>query len=203
MGEPHLLSRRELKHSVLNARQDKDEAEIVARAGQYGAIPVATNMAGRGTDIVLGGNLEVQLKEIDEDRQDAPIDGIDRPAQAAELGLLLAVGGVTGRGGGIAGATISTAQAYIADSTSLENRPKGASEDPHGVLAREKLVSLADLFDDPGRGRKTADQITYSERGNLQGAQFWAVASIVYEAAKKAGLGRELPTEWFVQDIRN
>ncbi|HSG93904.1 MAG TPA: hypothetical protein VLA28_00180, partial [Afifellaceae bacterium] len=70
-------------------------------------------------------------------------------------------------------------------------------------LAREKLVSLADLFDDPGRGRKTADQITYSERGNLQGAQFWAVASVVYEAAKTAGLGRELPTEWFVQDIRN
>jgi len=85
----------------------------------------------------------------------------------------------------------------------LENRPKGAKEDPHGVLAPEKLVSLADLFDDPGRGRTSADQITYSERGNLQGAQFWAVASIVYEAAKKAGLGRDLPTDWFLQDIRN
>jgi ornithine cyclodeaminase/alanine dehydrogenase-like protein (mu-crystallin family) len=85
----------------------------------------------------------------------------------------------------------------------LENRPKGAREEPHGVLAAGKLVSLAEVFDDPGRGRKTADQITYSERGNLQGAQFWAVASVVYEAAKKAGLGQELPTEWFVQDIRN
>jgi len=94
---------------------------------------------------------------------------------------------------------------YTADAAMpvLENRPKGASEDPHGVLALEKLVSLAEVLDDPGRGRKTADQITYSERGNLQGAQFWAVASVVYEAAIKAGLGRDLPTEWFVQDIRN
>jgi ornithine cyclodeaminase/alanine dehydrogenase-like protein (mu-crystallin family) len=85
----------------------------------------------------------------------------------------------------------------------LENRPKGAKEEAHGALAPEKLVSLADLFDDPGRGRKSAAQITYSERGNLQGAQFWAVASVVYEAAKEQNLGRELPTEWFMQDIRN
>lgn len=85
----------------------------------------------------------------------------------------------------------------------LANRPKGAREEPHGVLAPEKLVSLAEIFDDPGRGRKTADQITYSERGNLQGAQFWAVAAIVYEAARQQNLGRELPTEWFMQDIRN
>ena len=47
------------------------------------------------------------------------------------------------------------------------------------------------------------DQISYSERGNLQGAQFYAVAGKVYEAAKRAGLGREIPTEWFLQDIRN
>jgi len=85
----------------------------------------------------------------------------------------------------------------------LQNRPKGATEEPHGVLAREKLVSLAEIFDDRARGRKSADQITYSERGNLQGAQFWAVASLAYEAARDAGLGRDLPTEWFTQDIRN
>jgi hypothetical protein len=39
--------------------------------------------------------------------------------------------------------------------------------------------------------------------GNLQGAQFFAVSGVVYEAAKKAGMGREIPTEWFLQDIRN
>ncbi len=53
------------------------------------------------------------------------------------------------------------------------------------------------------KGRTVADQITYSERGNLQGAQFYAVAGKVYEAARRAGLGREIPTEWFLQDIRN
>ena len=49
----------------------------------------------------------------------------------------------------------------------------------------------------------SADQITYSERGNLQGAQFYAVAGKVYEAARRTGLGREIPTEWFLQNIRN
>ena len=53
------------------------------------------------------------------------------------------------------------------------------------------------------RGRTSADQITYSERGNLQGAQFYAVAGKVYEAARRLGLGREIPTAWFLQDIRN
>jgi alanine dehydrogenase len=45
--------------------------------------------------------------------------------------------------------------------------------------------------------------ISSSERGNLQGAQFYAVAAKVYEAARAAGLGREIPTEWFLQDIRD
>lgn len=53
------------------------------------------------------------------------------------------------------------------------------------------------------QGRTSPDQITYSERGNLQGAQFHAVAGKVYELAKQAGLGREIPTEWFLQDIRD
>ena len=46
-------------------------------------------------------------------------------------------------------------------------------------------------------------QITYSERGNIQGAQFFAVAGRVYELAKEKGLGREIPTEWLLQDIRD
>lgn len=46
-------------------------------------------------------------------------------------------------------------------------------------------------------------QISYSERGNIQGAQFFAVAGRVYELAKEKGLGREIPTEWFSQDIRD
>ena len=61
-----LLAREKLPHNVLNAKQHEREAHIVAQAGAPGAITIATNMAGRGTDIVLGGNAEAQLKEINE-----------------------------------------------------------------------------------------------------------------------------------------
>jgi alanine dehydrogenase len=67
--------------------------------------------------------------------------------------------------------------------------------------ARE--VGFGDLIAGRAPGRTSAQQITYSERGNIQGAQFYAVAGAVYEAARREGLGRELPTEWFLQDIRN
>jgi ornithine cyclodeaminase/alanine dehydrogenase-like protein (mu-crystallin family) len=73
----------------------------------------------------------------------------------------------------------------------------------HGNSLPDRRVTLADLVQGRAKGRTSADQITYSERGNLQGAQFYAVAGKVYEAAKRAGLGRVIPTEWFLQDIRN
>ncbi|QJF49774.1 preprotein translocase subunit SecA [Roseobacter ponti] len=52
-----------LKHNVLNARQHEQEAQIVADAGKFGAVTIATNMAGRGTDIQLGGNVDLQIME--------------------------------------------------------------------------------------------------------------------------------------------
>jgi ornithine cyclodeaminase/alanine dehydrogenase-like protein (mu-crystallin family) len=52
-------------------------------------------------------------------------------------------------------------------------------------------------------GRTSPRQITYSERGNVQGLQFFSVAGAAYEAARKAGLGKELPLDWFLQDIRD
>jgi ornithine cyclodeaminase/alanine dehydrogenase-like protein (mu-crystallin family) len=73
----------------------------------------------------------------------------------------------------------------------------------HGVALPGKVVFLADLADGRSPGRTSDDQITWSERGNLQGAQFHAVAARVYEAARDAGLGREIPTEWLLQDIRD
>ena len=57
-----MLSKRGVKHNVLNAKQHEKEALIVAQAGQIGAVTIATNMAGRGTDIVLGGNAEYMAK---------------------------------------------------------------------------------------------------------------------------------------------
>ena len=57
-----LLSRQGIKHNVLNAKNHEKEAEIVAQAGKKGAVTIATNMAGRGTDIMLGGNAEYMAK---------------------------------------------------------------------------------------------------------------------------------------------
>ncbi len=58
----NLLKKRGIQHEVLNAKYHEKEAEIVAQAGKYGAVTVATNMAGRGTDIMLGGNAEYLAK---------------------------------------------------------------------------------------------------------------------------------------------
>jgi len=68
-----LLKKRKIPHNVLNAKNHAKEAEIVAQAGRYGTVTIATNMAGRGTDILLGGNAEfmaVQLLRKDENLTD-------------------------------------------------------------------------------------------------------------------------------------
>src|ERR1035437_3770048 len=76
----HLLEKEKLPHQVLNAKQHAREAEIVAQAGQPKMVTIATNMAGRGTDIVLGGSIESQIELIREDEsledaaKDARID---------------------------------------------------------------------------------------------------------------------------------
>jgi preprotein translocase subunit SecA len=59
-----MLSRNGIKHNVLNAKQHEREAEIVAQAGRRGAVTIATNMAGRGTDILLGGNADFTFKQM-------------------------------------------------------------------------------------------------------------------------------------------
>ncbi len=70
-----ILKKRKIKHSVLNARFHEQEAEIVAQAGAAHAVTIATNMAGRGTDIQLGGNLQMRLK--------TELAGIDDPGLRA------------------------------------------------------------------------------------------------------------------------
>lgn len=66
----HLLKKKGIPHSVLNAKYHEKEAEIIAQAGRSGAVTIATNMAGRGTDIVLGGNPEGLAREILRDKKD-------------------------------------------------------------------------------------------------------------------------------------
>ena len=61
----NVLKKSNIKHNVLNAKFHEKEAEIIAEAGRPGAVTIATNMAGRGTDIVLGGNLQAELSSLD------------------------------------------------------------------------------------------------------------------------------------------
>src|ERR1700676_551960 len=59
-----LLKKAAIRHQVLNAKQHEREAHIVAQAGRKGAVTVSTNMAGRGTDILLGGNPEAMARDV-------------------------------------------------------------------------------------------------------------------------------------------
>ena len=77
-----LLEKEKLPHQVLNAKQHAREADIVAQAGRPGMITIATNMAGRGTDIVLGGNVEKQVQALESDEA---LDASAREARAQAL----------------------------------------------------------------------------------------------------------------------
>ncbi len=77
-----ILTGAKLPHNVLNAKQHAREAEIVAQAGRPKMITIATNMAGRGTDIVLGGNVDKQIQLIE---ADANLSDTDKQAQAQKL----------------------------------------------------------------------------------------------------------------------
>jgi preprotein translocase subunit SecA len=75
-----LLKRRGVPHNVLNAKHHQREAEIVAQAGRKGAVTISTNMAGRGTDIILGGNAEMMAKHEVGPEPDAPMEGEEEQA---------------------------------------------------------------------------------------------------------------------------
>jgi len=92
-----ILTQQNIEHEVLNAKQHEREAHIVENAGALGAVTIATNMAGRGTDIVLGGNLEAEIKALGEDASDAEIEKVrgawlDRHQQVLDSGGLHVIG---------------------------------------------------------------------------------------------------------------
>ncbi len=88
------LKKAGIKHEVLNAKHHEREAEIIAQAGRPGAVTIATNMAGRGTDIVLGGSLEKELEGIEDEQQREKIkaDWEERHRQVIEAGGLHVIG---------------------------------------------------------------------------------------------------------------
>lgn len=90
------LTKNNIKHQVLNAKFHRKEAEIIAQAGQSGAVTIATNMAGRGTDIVLGGSTKEEISRL-EDPTDAQIEQVHanwkiRHAKVMEAGGLHIIG---------------------------------------------------------------------------------------------------------------
>ena len=92
-----LLTEAKVPHQVLNAKQHEREAGIVAEAGQPGSVTIATNMAGRGTDIVLGGNLEVELEALGADPAPNKVEALEadwkiRHQQVLDSGGLCVIG---------------------------------------------------------------------------------------------------------------
>jgi preprotein translocase subunit SecA len=93
----NLLGKYKIEHEVLNAKQHEREAQIVVNAGRPSAVTIATNMAGRGTDIVLGGNLDAELSALGEDTSEADKEAVreawtTRQKQVIESGGLHIVG---------------------------------------------------------------------------------------------------------------
>jgi preprotein translocase subunit SecA len=91
-----LLQKDNIPHNVLNARQHEQEAQIVADAGKPGAVTIATNMAGRGTDIQLGGNVEMKVMEAS-----PPIPRRPRGAAQADRGRTRRRRGAVKEAGGL------------------------------------------------------------------------------------------------------
>ena len=89
-----MLKKRKVEHSVLNARYHEQEAAIIAQAGRFGSVTIATNMAGRGTDIQLGGNAEMRISQEVGDNADADACARIEAEVAAERERVLEVGGL-------------------------------------------------------------------------------------------------------------
>jgi len=92
---------------------------------------------------------------------------------------------------------------YLARPSDPRWRAMRAGRAPPQVTGFADDLVYADVVDGRVDGRRSDRDITYAERGNIQGAQFYAVAAVVYREACQRGLGKELPTDWLLQDIRN
>ena len=140
-----LLKQHDIAHEVLNAKQHEREAHIVAQAGRPGAVTIATNMAGRGTDIVLGGNLEAELAQLD------PADEADAQRGARPSGR-----SATSRWSPSGGLHIVGTERH--ESRRIDNQLRGRSGRQGDPGSSRFYLSLEDnlmrIFGDPDRTKR-------------------------------------------------
>jgi preprotein translocase subunit SecA len=131
-----LFTKHKIPHNVLNARYHEQEAYIIAQAGRPGTVTIATNMAGRGTDIQLGGNLEMRLKTDLAENEDPA----GREARADEIRAEIdAAGGVVRLGGGL---FVVGSERH--ESRRIDNQLRGRSGRQGDPGASKFFVSLED-----------------------------------------------------------
>jgi ornithine cyclodeaminase/alanine dehydrogenase-like protein (mu-crystallin family) len=193
--------------------------------------PTKANREAFGREMAAKYNIEVQVCDRPEDIYKGAdiVAALTHTAMPVLNGALIEKGAHvvnTGGSGSPDQATIDRVDVYLrfGDAPAPIGRPDLALDDEyiaweagssrkfgdgrsrskaHGVALPDKRITLADIISGKSTGRTSEDQITWSERGNLQGAQFYAVAGHIYERAKAMGLGYEIPTALFLQDIRN
>lgn len=131
-----LLKQRNIPHNVLNAKFHEQEAKIIAEAGVPGAVTIATNMAGRGTDIKLGGNLEMRIAE-----ETAHIEGVEQAAiRASEIEAEIARNALTVREAG--GLFVLGTERH--ESRRIDNQLRGRSGRQGDPGASKFFLSLED-----------------------------------------------------------
>ena len=145
-----VLQTSNIAHEVLNAKQHEREAHVIAQAGRQAAVTIATNMAGRGTDIVLGGNLEAELHAAQADAGEAGFSDSERAALRAAWQVrhdqVLAAGGLH---------IIGTERH---ESRRIDNQLRGRSGRQGDPGSSRFYLSMEDnlmrIFGDPGRTKK-------------------------------------------------
>ncbi len=197
------------KIRVFSPTKANREAYAREMEEQYGieSIPLDNPLdVYKGADILAGCTDAtvpvIQGRHIEEGTHIISVGGRPDDDTFARINRYLRLGNATAPVG--AAEVTDEFLTYAAPALSGKNMKR---EHKHGggavnAVDARKVVYLKDILAG-AKGRMSAADVTYSERGNLQGAQFHAVAGRVYELARERGVGRELPTEWFLQDIRD
>ena len=194
-----LLTKQGIKHQVLNAKQHDKEAGIVAQAGRPGTVTIATNMAGRGTDIVLGGNFEVELASMDPPPEEAARLQA-RAAWQQRHDSVLAAGGLH---------IIGTERH---ESRRIDNQLRGRSGRQGDQGSSRFYLSLEDnlmrIFGDPERtkrwlqtaGMKKGEVIEsrmLSSRSSVRSARSRPITSMPARTCSSTTMSRTTSAGWF------